>query len=53
MGLLGFQNRPIFAPKIVVLGGLNGPKPGQNPLKVVGRFAPHHFKWISARLRAV
>ncbi len=30
-------------PKIVDVGGLNGPKPLRNPSKMVGRFAPHHL----------
>jgi len=48
MGLFGFQIRP----KIVDFGGLNGLKPGQDPLEVAGRFVPHHFKWILARFGA-
>jgi len=43
MGLLGFQIRPVSGPEIVDLEGLNGPKPVQNPLKVVGLEVPHHF----------
>ena len=53
MGLLGFQNRPVPGLNIVDFAGLKGTEPGRNPFKVVGREAPHHFKSILARLRAV
>jgi len=33
--------------------GLNGPKPLENPFKVVGHEAPHHFEWVLDRFRAV
>jgi len=51
MGLFGFQIRPLSGPKIVDLGGLDGPKPVQNPVKMVGREAPHHFNWVLDRFR--
>ena len=43
MGLLGFQIRPVPGPETFDLGDLNGPKPVQNTLKVVGHKPPHHF----------
>ena len=46
MGLLGFQNRPVSGPEIVDFCGLNGPRPVQNPFKMVGREALHHFEWF-------
>jgi len=46
MGLLGFQIRPVSGPGIVDVRALNGPKPVQNPFKVVGHEAPHHFEWV-------
>ena len=53
MGLFGFQIRPLFGPEGVDFGDPNGPKPVPNPLKVAGRFAPHNFKWVLDRFRAV
>ena len=53
MGLLGFQIRPVSGPEIADFGGLNGPKSLQNPSKMVGRFAPHHFGWVLKRFRSV
>ena len=46
MGLVGFQIRPVSGLEVVDFGGLNGFSPAQNPLKEVGRFAPHHFKLV-------
>ena len=46
MGLLGFQNRPILGSEIVDFWGPHGFKPLQNPFKMVGREAPHHFEWF-------
>jgi len=53
MGLFGFQIRPVSGPEIVDFWGLNGPEPAQNPLEVVEREAPHHFKWVGDRFGAV
>jgi len=53
MGSFGCQCRPASGPEIVDVGGLNGSKPAQNPFEVVGGFAPHRFKWVLDRFRAV
>jgi len=53
MGLLGFQNRPVSGPETFNFCDLNGPNPVQNPFKMVGREAPHHFEWVLDRVRAV
>jgi len=53
MALFGFQIRPLPGTEIVDFWGTNGPKTIQNPLEVVGREAPRHFKWVWDRFRAV
>ena len=52
MGLSGFQIRPVSGPEVADLEGLSGPLI-QNPSKMAGRFAPHHFGWVLKRFRAV
>ncbi len=44
MGLPGFQIRPVSVQAIAGFGGLDGPEPVQNPSKMAGRLAPHHFE---------
>ncbi len=51
MGLFGFQTRPVSGPEILDFVVINSPKPLRNPLKIVGRYAPHHFKSVLKRLR--
>ncbi len=51
MGWLRFQMRPASRPEIADFGSLNGPRSLQNQFQMVGRFAPHHFGWVSKRFR--
>jgi hypothetical protein len=41
MGLSGFQIRPLPGPELADLGALRGPKPLQNPSKMVGAAPPN------------
>ena len=53
VGLFGFQILPVSEQEIVKFEGPNSSKTVQNPFKVVGRFAPHHFEWVLDGFRAV
>ena len=56
MALLGFPTQLVSGPEILAFGNLSGPRLSarlvQNPSKLVGRFAPHHFLWVLDRFGA-
>jgi len=51
MLVFGFQIGQVSGPGIIELGSLNGPKLAENPLKMVGWEAPHHFERVLDRFR--